>query len=63
MSCSASDWGVECVHPHDARFFPERLLLFDRHAGGIGLAQQVRGAGGRERERERERERVVSEDV
>ena len=51
------------MHPHDARFFPERLLLFDRHAGGIGLAQQVRGAGGRERERERERERVVSEDV
>lgn len=47
MSCSPSDWGVECVDPHDSRFFPSRLLLFDRHPGGIGLAQQVVGREGR----------------
>jgi len=25
----------------DTRFFPDRILLFDRHTGGIGLAPQI----------------------
>lgn len=32
---------MQCDNPYDARYRPERLLLFDRHPGGIGLAAQV----------------------
>jgi hypothetical protein len=39
--CNPSDLGSECANPHDTRYFPERLLLFDRHPGGIGIAAQV----------------------
>ncbi|CAI5989376.1 unnamed protein product [Closterium sp. NIES-65] len=41
LSCMASDMGVECASPYDSRFFPQRLLLYDKHPGGIGLAVQV----------------------
>ncbi len=34
--------GTECDNPYDTRFRPERLLVFDKHPGGIGLAQQAR---------------------
>lgn len=40
--CNPSDLGSECANPHDTRYFPERLLLFDRHPGGIGIAAQAR---------------------
>ncbi|CAI5473099.1 unnamed protein product, partial [Closterium sp. Yama58-4] len=41
LACMASDMGVECASPYDSRFFPQRLLLYDKHPGGIGLAVQV----------------------
>ncbi|KAI5067358.1 hypothetical protein GOP47_0017886, partial [Adiantum capillus-veneris] len=39
--CNGSDLGTECANPHDTRYFPERLLVFDRHPGGIGIAAQA----------------------
>nr|CAD1817944.1 unnamed protein product [Ananas comosus var. bracteatus] len=41
MMCNVSDLGTECANPHDARAIPERLLLYDRHPGGIGITLQV----------------------
>ncbi len=35
--------GTECDNPYDTRYRPERLLLFDKLPGGIGLAQQAGG--------------------
>ena len=42
LMCDAADMGTECDNPYDSRFRPERLLLYDKHPGGIGLAAQVR---------------------
>ncbi|KAH9329442.1 hypothetical protein KI387_001550, partial [Taxus chinensis] len=42
IMCNPSDLGTECANPHDSRYFPERLLLFDRHCGSIGIAPQAR---------------------
>lgn len=42
MMCGAGDLGAECDNPYSARFRPDRLLLFDKHPGGIGLAYKVR---------------------
>lgn len=39
--CNVSDLGTECANPHDTRYFPERLLIFDRHPGGIGISAQA----------------------
>lgn len=39
--CNPSDLGTECANPKDTRYFPERLLVYDRHPGGIGIAAQV----------------------
>lgn len=36
-----ADMGTECDNPFDTRYRPERILLFDKHPGGIGLAQQA----------------------
>lgn len=41
MMCSASDLGTECANPHETRGIPDRILLYDRHPGGIGIASQV----------------------
>lgn len=41
LLCNSSDLGTECDNPYDTRFRPERLLVFDKHPGGIGLARQV----------------------
>ncbi|XP_057857764.2 uncharacterized protein LOC131066901 isoform X2 [Cryptomeria japonica] len=41
IMCNPSDLGTECANPHDSRYFPERLLLFDRHPGSIGIAPQA----------------------
>jgi hypothetical protein len=38
MMCSASDLGTEC---HETRGNPERILLYDKHPGGIGIASKV----------------------
>lgn len=42
ITCNASDLGTECANPHDKRAIPERILLYDQHPGGIGLAWQVK---------------------
>ncbi|WIA12038.1 hypothetical protein OEZ85_012117 [Tetradesmus obliquus] len=41
MVCNSTDMGTECDNPYDTRFRPERLLLYDKHPGGIGLAAQA----------------------
>lgn len=42
LLCNSTDLGAECDNPYDTRFRPERLLIFDKHPGGIGLARQAR---------------------
>ena len=42
LMCDSSDMGSECDNPYDTRFRPERILIYDKHPGGIGLAEQVR---------------------
>lgn len=39
--CNLSDLAPECANPHDARYFPERILLYDQHPGGSGVSVQV----------------------
>jgi DEAD/DEAH box helicase domain-containing protein len=46
LVCNPSDMATECDNPYDTRYRPERLLLFDKQPGGIGLAAQVRGNTG-----------------
>jgi DEAD/DEAH box helicase domain-containing protein len=41
MMCSSSDLGTECVNPHQTRGMPERILLYDKHPGGIGIVSKV----------------------
>ncbi|KAL3163301.1 hypothetical protein ABBQ32_009693 [Trebouxia sp. C0010 RCD-2024] len=41
MMCNATDMAAECDNPYDTRFRPERLLLYDKHPGGIGIAAQA----------------------
>jgi DEAD/DEAH box helicase domain-containing protein len=43
MMCTSSDLGTECVNPHETRGMPERILLYDKHPGGIGIASKVMG--------------------
>lgn len=31
----------ECDNPYDTRYKPERLLIYDKHPGGIGLCAAV----------------------
>ncbi|XP_075479197.1 uncharacterized protein LOC142520108 isoform X2 [Primulina tabacum] len=39
--CNLSDLASECANPHDARYVPERILLYDPHPGGTGISAQV----------------------
>ncbi|XP_052179603.1 uncharacterized protein LOC127792955 [Diospyros lotus] len=39
--CNSSDLAAECVNPHDTRYIPERILLYDQHPGGTGISAQV----------------------
>ncbi|XP_058070568.1 ATP-dependent helicase hrq1 isoform X2 [Magnolia sinica] len=41
IMCNSSDLGSECANPHETRYFPERILLYDQHPGGIGISAQV----------------------
>eukprot|EP00192_Tetraselmis_astigmatica_P001777 CAMPEP_0117690540 /NCGR_PEP_ID=MMETSP0804-20121206/25183_1 /TAXON_ID=1074897 /ORGANISM="Tetraselmis astigmatica, Strain CCMP880" /LENGTH=1807 /DNA_ID=CAMNT_0005503597 /DNA_START=438 /DNA_END=5863 /DNA_ORIENTATION=- len=41
LTCSSVDLATECDNPYDMRYRPERLLIYDTHPGGIGLAQQL----------------------
>lgn len=38
LMCNPQDVGTECDNPYDTQYKPERLLVFDKHPGGIGLA-------------------------
>lgn len=42
MMCNGGDLRAECDNPYDTRYRPERLLVYDTHPGGIGLAAQAR---------------------
>lgn len=37
---------AECDSPYDTRYKPERILIYDKHPGGIGIAAAVRCARG-----------------
>ncbi|KAI3785640.1 hypothetical protein L1987_44764 [Smallanthus sonchifolius] len=39
--CNSSDLASECLNPHDTRYIPERILLYDSHPGGTGISAQV----------------------
>lgn len=39
--CNSSDLATDCFNPHDTRYIPERILLYDQHPGGTGVAAQV----------------------
>ncbi|XP_023761523.1 uncharacterized protein LOC111909963 isoform X1 [Lactuca sativa] len=39
--CNSSDLASECVNPHDTRYIPERILLYDSCPGGTGISSQV----------------------
>lgn len=41
MSCNPADMRAECDNPYATRFRPERLLMYDSHPGGLGLAAEV----------------------
>ncbi|KAJ0105351.1 hypothetical protein Patl1_18951 [Pistacia atlantica] len=41
LRCNLSDLAPECPNPHDARYFPERILLYDQHPGGTGVSKQI----------------------
>jgi DEAD/DEAH box helicase domain-containing protein len=41
MMCNVGDMRAECDNPYDTRYRPERVLIYDTHPGGIGLASQV----------------------
>ena len=42
LMCNPEDLGTECDYEYDTRLKPERILVFDRYPGGIGLSQSVR---------------------
>ncbi|KAF3438025.1 hypothetical protein FNV43_RR20781 [Rhamnella rubrinervis] len=39
--CDSLDLAPECPNPHDTRYYPERILLYDQHPGGMGVSLQV----------------------
>ena len=41
--CNSSDLSAECANPYETRSIPKRLLLYDKHPGGIGTTSQVNG--------------------
>ncbi|XP_027339177.1 uncharacterized protein LOC113852955 isoform X2 [Abrus precatorius] len=41
ITCNLSDLAPECPNPHDSRYYPERILIYDQHPGGCGISVQV----------------------
>ncbi|KAK7411308.1 hypothetical protein VNO78_02741 [Psophocarpus tetragonolobus] len=41
ITCNLSDLAPECPNPHDSRYYPERILIYDQHPGGCGISGQV----------------------
>ncbi|XP_054806101.1 uncharacterized protein LOC129308773 isoform X2 [Prosopis cineraria] len=44
ITCNLSDLAPECPNPHDRRYQPERILIYDQHPGGSGLSLQLLAA-------------------
>ncbi|CAL4890489.1 unnamed protein product [Urochloa decumbens] len=42
MMCSTCDIGTDCADPQPNSKPPDRILLYDKHPGGIGLASQLK---------------------
>ncbi|CAN6247511.1 unnamed protein product [Urochloa humidicola] len=42
MMCSTCDLGTDCADPLPTSKPPDRILLYDKHPGGIGLASQLK---------------------
>uniref|UniRef100_A0A803N367 Uncharacterized protein n=1 Tax=Chenopodium quinoa TaxID=63459 RepID=A0A803N367_CHEQI len=40
--CDSSDLAPECANPHETRYVPERILLYDQRPGGTGLSMRIR---------------------
>ncbi len=38
LTANPNDLGTECYNPYDARYRIDRLLMYDKHRGGMGLA-------------------------
>ncbi|QHO16981.1 uncharacterized protein [Arachis hypogaea] len=41
ITCNLSDLAAECPNPHDNRYYPDRILIYDQHPGGCGISVQV----------------------
>ncbi|CAI8589589.1 unnamed protein product, partial [Vicia faba] len=41
IMCNLSDLAPECPNPHDSRYYPERILIYDQHPGGSGISVQA----------------------
>ncbi|XP_020537574.1 uncharacterized ATP-dependent helicase YprA isoform X2 [Jatropha curcas] len=41
IRCNSSDLAPECPNPHDTRYCPERILIYDQHPGGTGVTKQI----------------------
>ncbi|KAJ4838114.1 hypothetical protein Tsubulata_003438 [Turnera subulata] len=41
IRCNSSDLAPECPNPHDTRYYPERILIYDQHPGGTGVSKQI----------------------
>ncbi|KAL2935519.1 ATP-dependent helicase HRQ1 [Bienertia sinuspersici] len=39
--CESSDLAPECANPHETRYAPERILLYDQRPGGTGLSIRI----------------------
>uniref|UniRef100_A0A0D9VB94 RNA helicase n=1 Tax=Leersia perrieri TaxID=77586 RepID=A0A0D9VB94_9ORYZ len=42
MMCNGSDLGTQCAEPQGNSETSDRILLYDKHSGGIGLASQAK---------------------
>ncbi|KAM7279820.1 hypothetical protein ACFE04_006954 [Oxalis oulophora] len=41
VRCNYSDLAPECPNPHETRYYPARILLYDKHPGGAGVSIQI----------------------
>ena len=41
LMASNADVAAECDNPHHGHYRPQRLLIYDRHPGGVGIARQA----------------------
>ncbi|KMT10853.1 hypothetical protein BVRB_5g113540 isoform A [Beta vulgaris subsp. vulgaris] len=39
--CDSSDLAPECANPHETRYAPERILLYDQRPGGTGISMRI----------------------